>query len=80
MSTRSPANQLWEAHLERLRQLNGGLPPAALPPRARRAPIGDHEANDAVSGEWSAAPPGRLGRRLIADVEAYLAFFAIARA
>jgi hypothetical protein len=30
-------------------------------------------------GEWTAAPPGALGRRLLADIEPYLEFFAIAR-
>lgn len=29
--------------------------------------------------EWTAARPGRLGRLLLAEVERYLAFFAIAR-
>jgi len=32
-----------------------------------------------VAGEWTAPPPGRLGRRLLADIEPYLEFFAIAR-
>jgi hypothetical protein len=32
-----------------------------------------------VRDEWTAPPPGRLGRRLLADVEPYLDFFAIAR-
>jgi hypothetical protein len=36
-------------------------------------------AQEARRGEWTSAPPGRLGRRLLADVEAYLEFFAIAR-
>jgi hypothetical protein len=29
--------------------------------------------------EWTARPPGRLGRRLLADIESYLGFFAVAR-
>jgi hypothetical protein len=37
-------------------------------------------ADEARRGEWTVTPPGRLGRRLLADIELYLAFFAIARA
>jgi hypothetical protein len=50
---------------------------------------GDHYARDrpeledalleALRGEWNTRPPGRLGRRLLADVERYLDFFATAR-
>jgi hypothetical protein len=29
--------------------------------------------------EWTARPLGRLGRPLVAEIEAYLAFFSIAR-
>jgi hypothetical protein len=50
------------------------------PPRQRRPPISDREAAEARRAEWTAAGVGRLGRRLLADVETYLAFFAIARA
>jgi hypothetical protein len=38
------------------------------------------EAEEARRGESTATPPGRFGRRLLADIEPYLAFFAIARA
>ena len=34
---------------------------------------------EVVASEWRPAPLGRLGRRLIADVERYLEFYAIAR-
>ena len=30
--------------------------------------------------EWTARPLGRLGRPLVAEIEAYLSFFSIARA
>jgi hypothetical protein len=78
MATRSPVNPLWQAHLAQLRRLHGAAS-APEPPRAPRAAVGAREAQEARSGEWTAAPPGRLGRRLLADVEAYLEFFAIAR-
>jgi hypothetical protein len=29
--------------------------------------------------EWTSRPPGRLGKRLLDEIEAYLEFFAIAR-
>ena len=33
----------------------------------------------AHAGEFLARPPGRLGRRLLEDIDSYLGFFAIAR-
>jgi hypothetical protein len=36
-------------------------------------------AEEARCAEWTASPPGRLGRRLLADIDPYLEFFAIAR-
>jgi hypothetical protein len=76
----SPINSLWQAHLERMRSLSRTAAPVARP-RPRRAEIGAGNDNlmHARSGEWTAAPPGRLGRRLLADIEPYLEFFAIAR-
>jgi len=74
VSAPSSHNPHWNAHLERLRRLSG----ASTTP-ARRASADDGEAEEARRGEWTAAPPGRLGRRLLADVEPYLVFFAIAR-
>jgi hypothetical protein len=68
-------NALWESYVERLRWIHG-----AGPTRARRpATVGAAEAEAARRAEWTARPPGRLGRRLLRDVEPYLAFFAIAR-
>jgi hypothetical protein len=29
--------------------------------------------------EWTSRPPGRLGKRLLDEIEAYLEFFAVAR-
>jgi hypothetical protein len=40
--------------------------------------MNDREGDETRHAEWTAAPPGRLGRRLLADVEPYLGFFAIA--
>lgn len=63
-------NPLWEAHLRRLGQLYGD--------RAR-VWVGSREAEEARRSEWTPRPLGRLGRRLFADVDPYLEFFAIAR-
>jgi hypothetical protein len=72
---RHATNQLWQEHVERLRDLY-----APRPAHTNPGPIvGDAEAEEARRGEWTAAPPGRLGRRLLADVEPWLEFFAIAR-
>jgi len=76
VSTRRSDDQLSQAHLEHVRRVSGSTVPA--PPRL--ASIDDAEPAAAQAGEWAAAPPGRLGRRLVADVERYLEFFAIARA
>jgi hypothetical protein len=73
-----PHNPLWHAHLELLER----IAPAAraeTPGRTPRTFVGELEAAEALRGEWTAAPPGRLGRRLLADVEPYLEFFALAR-
>ena len=64
------SNELWSAHLERLRLL--GRRPA---PR----PLAAAEAERARRSEWTAAPPGRLGRALLPEIERYLEFFAVAR-
>jgi hypothetical protein len=63
-------NPLWEAHLRRLRQLYGELSLLSS---------GGHEDEDARRSEWAPRPLGRLGRRLFADLDPYLEFFAIAR-
>jgi hypothetical protein len=65
MSAPSPDGPLWQGHHERLRHL-------------RRTTMNDREGDETRHAEWTAAPPGRLGRRLLADVEPYLGFFAIA--
>ena len=54
--------------------------------RQRRAPrrlAGDDERRSYRPGslsEWTARPLGRLGRPLLAEIEAYLTVFSIARA
>jgi hypothetical protein len=46
-------------------------------PNPQPSVSGPYAAVDPRPGEWTAHPPGRLGRRLIAEVERYLEFFAI---
>ena len=62
-------NPLWDAHLGRLRRLYG----------AGSLPSGGREDEEARRSEWAPRPLGRLGRRLVADLDPYLEFFAIAR-
>ena len=72
-------NRLWDEHIERLSGIHdSNRKAAARPTGPRRAPT-DREAADALQAEWTARPPGRLGRLVLADVERYLEFFAIAR-
>jgi hypothetical protein len=71
-------NILWAEHLERLRRIHGGSS-AAPSATTRSAASGDGEARAAVAGEWTARPPGRLGRRLFAEIQPYLDFFATAQ-
>jgi hypothetical protein len=66
-------NRLWDEHLARLRSIHDA------PPRLPAGPTTRRDDEDARRGEWTAAPPGRLGRRLLLDVEPYLDFFATAR-
>jgi hypothetical protein len=68
------ANPLWQEHLERLQRLHGQR---QMTPD--RPVTSDDRAEDARREEWTTTPPGRLGRRLLADIEPYLEFFAIAR-
>jgi hypothetical protein len=68
----SPENRLWRAHLELLHHLGGGAP-------ARTVSVTAAQAERARVGEWTAAPPGRLGRRLLPEIERYLQFFALAQ-
>jgi hypothetical protein len=73
-------NPLWQEHLERLRRLHGQHPPRTRRAGTRRISMSERDAAEARRGEWSATPPGRLGRRLLAEIEPYLEFFAIAGA
>ena len=61
-------------------QLRASHQATATGGRTRRGSISGREADEARRAEWAAPPLGRLGRRLLADVEPYLDFFAIARA
>ena len=70
-------NPLWHEHVERLRRLSPPRPPRQTGPQ--RPDVSDLEAETARRGEWNAATPGRLGKRLLADIDRYLEFFAIAR-
>jgi hypothetical protein len=56
---------LWERHPRDASRRRDALPP-------RRS-----DANPLT--EWTARPLGRLGRPLVAEIETYLQFFAIAR-
>jgi hypothetical protein len=76
----SSDNPHWDAHLERLRQLDGERHGASVQGTRFRRSFSDREAAEARCDEWAARPPGRLGRRLLADLQPYLEFFAIARA
>jgi hypothetical protein len=80
MSAPSSGNPLWQEHLERLRRLHRQSPPRTRSTGTRRIFMSDPEAEEARHGEWTATPPGRLGRRLPADIEPYVEFFAIAGA
>jgi hypothetical protein len=77
MSAPSPDSPLWQGRDERLRHLRSQTP-ATTRTATPRAIVNDREAAETRQAEWTAAPPGRLGRRLLADVEPYLGFFAIA--
>ena len=77
MNAPPPGNPLWHEHVERLQRLARPRPQRQTGPR--RPDVSDLEAEAAARGEWAAAPPGRLGKRLLADIEPYLEFFAIAR-
>src|SRR5262245_49593792 len=66
---------LWDEHLERVSAIDGGT--ARHPVRQTSHPSGASN-DDALHSERTARPPGRLGRRLVADVERYLDFFATA--
>jgi hypothetical protein len=78
MNAHSAENVLWQEHLERVRALHGE--PTTDAAATRRAVETEREADETRRSEWTATPPGRLGRRLMADIERYLEFFAIARA
>jgi hypothetical protein len=69
-------NGLWEEHLERMSAIYGGAWRHPVRPTGHPSGAGN---DDALHGEWTARPPGRLGRQLVADVERYLDFFATAR-
>ena len=73
-----PHNPQWQQHVARLEELLGSRAGASRP-AARPATVDSREAEEARRGEWTATPPGPLGRRLLADVDPYLAFFAVAR-
>jgi hypothetical protein len=75
----SQPNTLWDDHLERLSRIHAGRPSGSIRTTTRSAVVSGSDIDKALRSEWNARPPGRLGRRLLADVELYLHFFAIAR-
>jgi len=72
-------NPLWQQHVDRLQRLHGRTPTGQRQVRRHRPPMSAERAEDARRAEWTAKLPGRLGRRLLADIEPYLEFFAVAR-
>jgi hypothetical protein len=80
MNSPSPGDPPREKQPERLHRLHSQSPPRTRHTATRRISTSDRHAEEARRGEWTATPPGRLGRRLLADIELYLEFFAIARA
>jgi hypothetical protein len=80
MNSPSPGDPPRQKHLERPRRLHSQRPPRTRRTGTLRISTSDRHAEEARRGEWTATPPGRLGRRLLADIELYLEFFAIARA
>jgi hypothetical protein len=80
VSASSSDNPLWRPYLEQVQRIHGKPAATSAPPRELRPPMSDYHAAEARHAEWTAGGVGRLGRRLLADVEPYLAFFSIARA
>ncbi len=76
MSAPPSGDPVWEEHMERWRRISRRT---AMQRRTERSPLDGADARQALASEWTAAPPGRLGRRLLADIEPYLDFFALAR-
>jgi hypothetical protein len=76
MNAPLPGNPLWQEHLEWVRVLHGD--PATISTETQRVVTSDRQVEEIQHGEWTARPPGRLARRLIAEIETYLEFFAIA--
>ena len=72
-------NPLWQQHVDRLQRLHGRTPARQRRMRRHRPLMSADRAEEARYEEWTATPPGRLGRRLLADIEPYLEFFAVAR-
>jgi hypothetical protein len=75
MSVPPPKQRVWEEHMERWRRFSRRT---TLHPGAGTS-LDAGEARRVLASEWTAAPPGRLGRCLLADIEPYLEFFALAR-
>jgi hypothetical protein len=76
MSAPPSEDLVWEEHMERWRRFSRR---AAMHRGTELSSSGGEDALQALASEWTAAPPGRLGRRLLADIEPYLEFFALAR-
>jgi hypothetical protein len=79
MNRRPSANPLWQEHLERLQRLHSRIPATRRRVRRRSPLTSEDRGKEARRAEWTAKPPGRVGRKLLAEIEPYLEFFAIAR-
>lgn len=76
MSAPPSGDPVWEEHMERWRRISRRT---AMQRRTGCSPLDGADARRALASEWTAAPPGRLGRRLLADIGPCLDFFALAR-
>jgi hypothetical protein len=76
MSAPPSGDPVWEGHMERWRRISRRT---AGQRGTERLPLDGAQVRQALASEWTAAPPGRLGRRLLADIGPYLEFFALAR-
>jgi hypothetical protein len=65
------------------RNITYGVPALAAPQPSEKQQLAAEERlsrdDDALLQEWAAQPPGRHARKLLAEIESYLEFFAIAR-
>jgi hypothetical protein len=69
MNAPPPGNPPWQEHVKRLQRLYGTISAETKQATTGQTLSGDGGADEARRGEWTATPPGRLGRRLLADIK-----------